>query len=171
MRLVHIIYCYRSTIKQIVISLIFAFILLNNVAAQEDPPRPITATTIQNISFGTFYQGATGGSVTILSSGIRNQGGSVVLLFGSFSPAIFEITGNPGTVISFLKPLSTLSDGSGHSMDLQIDDTNPSTPFVLTNNYPVPAQVTMGGILTVGSPAVNPPGVYNGTFAITFVKE
>ncbi len=171
MRLIHITYSFRKFFKQINISLIFVFILLNNVAAQEDPPRPITATTIQNISFGTFYQGATGGSVTILSSGSRIEGGSVVLFSGASFPAIFEVTGNPGTVISFLKPLSTLTDGSGHSMDLQIDDTNPTTPFVLTNNYPVPTQVTMGGILTVCSPAANPPGIYNGTFAITFVKE
>lgn len=171
MRLTNTKYNFRILTKQLAVSLIFVFTLLNNAKAQEDPPRPITATTIQNISFGTFYQGATGGSVTILSSGTRLQGGSVVLLFGSYSPAVFEITGNPGTVISFLKPLSTLSDGSGHSMDLQIDDTNPSTPFVLTNNYPVPTQVTMGGILTVFSPALNPPGTYNGTFAITFVKE
>jgi len=171
MRLLQSIYCYRKLLKQTVISLLFGIFISNNVVAQEDPPRPITATTIQNISFGTFYQGATGGTVTINSSGSRIEGGTVVLLFGGFYPAIFEITGSPGTVISFLKPLSTLTDGSGHSMDLQIADTNPSTPFVLTNNYPTPTQVTMGGILTVGSPAANPPGIYNGTFAITFVKE
>ena len=74
MRLTSTIYNFRILAKQIVISLIFVFTLLNNVAAQEDPPRPITATTIQNISFGTFYQGATGGSVTILSSGTRITG-------------------------------------------------------------------------------------------------
>lgn len=171
MRLLQTIYCYRKLFKQTVISLLFIFFISNNIAAQEDPPRPLTATTIQNISFGTFYQGATGGSVTVNSSGSRFAGGTVVLLFGIFSPAIFEITGNPGTVVSFLKPTSTLTDGSSHSMSFEIDETNPSTPFVLTNNYPAPTQVTMGGILTVGSPVVNPPGIYNGTFAITFVKE
>ena len=171
MRVLQKIYCYRKLLRLIVVSILFGFIISNNILAQEDPPRPLTATTIQNISFGTFYQGATGGTVTVNSSGSRFAGGTVVLLFGSFSPAIFEITGNPGTVVSFLKPTSTLTDGSSHSMSFEIDETNPSTPFVLTNNYPTPTQVTMGGILTVGTTAANPPGIYNGTFAITFVKE
>jgi hypothetical protein len=151
--------------------LIFSFFAAE-AKSQEPPPRPVIATTVQNIAFGVFYQGLAGGTVTINSAGTRTAGGSVVLLStGAYSVAIFNVRANPGTVISFLKPIATLTDGSGHSMTLQIDDTNPSTPFVTTNPYSIPTQVSMGGILTVGSPAVNPPGNYSGTFAIIFIQE
>jgi hypothetical protein len=94
------------------------------------------------------------------------------VLFGiGGSAAVFEIIANRGTVISFLKPTGSLSDGSGHSLSLQIGSANPDTPFVTTNNYPTPTQVRIGGILTIGTPLANPPGYYSGTFAITFNQE
>jgi hypothetical protein len=143
-----------------------------HAVSQEPPPRPVIATTVQNLAFGVFYQGLAGGTVTIDASGIRTAGGSVILLgSGIFSVASFNVRANPGTVISFLKPLSSLTDGSGHTMSLQIDDTNPSTPFVTTNPWSVPTTVYMGGILTVESPALNPPGNYSGTFDIIFIQE
>jgi len=141
------------------------------LSAQEPPPRPILATKTQDLSFGTIYQGGAGGTVTVLANGTRIQGGTVVLFGVGGSPAVFEVKANRGTVISFLKPTGTLTDGSGHTLSLQIDDTNPSTPFVTTNNWPIPTVVSMGGILTIGAPASNPPGNYSGTFAITFIRE
>lgn len=142
------------------------------VVAQEPPPRPVTATAIQNLSFGVFYQGAAGGTVTINYDGTRVAGGTVVLLgTGTYTAAIFDVNANPGTVISFLKPVTNLSDGSGHFLSLQIDSTNPSTPFVTTNPYTVPTQIYIGGILTIGTPLANPPGNYTGTFEIIFIQE
>ena len=140
--------------------------------AQEPPPRPVIVTTVQNLAFGAFYQGVGGGTVTVDAAGTRTSGGSVVLLSsGVHSVAVFNVRANPGTILSFLKPTATLTDGSGHSMTVQIDDTNPITPFVKTNPYSIPTPVSMGGILTVGSPAVNPPGNYSGTFNIIFIRE
>ena len=148
------------------------FLFSEEAKSQEPPPRPVIATTIQNLGFGVFYQGLGGGTVTIDAAGTRTAGGSVVLLSsGIYSVAIFDVQANPGTVLSFLKPVITLTDGSGHSMTLQIDDTSPETPFVTTNPYTVPTQVSMGGILTVGSPAANPPGNYTGTVNIIFINE
>jgi hypothetical protein len=161
-----------------IILTILLFIGINNLATGQwgdppPPPRPISVTwTNQYLSFGAFYQGASGGSVTVNSAAVRINGGSVVLLsLGTVSQAIFEIVGNPGTVISFLKPITSLSDGNGHSMTLQIGDTNPASPFVTVNSYPIPTMVYVGGILTVGNPVVNPPGNYIGTFEITFNQE
>jgi hypothetical protein len=154
------------------LSAIFIFAASGLAWAQEDPPRPITVTSTQGLSFGAFYQGASGGSVTVTSTGSRSSGGTVVLLtMGTVSQAIFEIVGNLGTPVSFLKPTSTLSDGNGHSLSLQIDDTNPGIQFVLTNVYPTPTILYIGAILTIGSPAANPPGSYSGTFDITFIQE
>ena len=165
-----------SVLRKITVKLSLSVMILLicpfSAVSQEPPPRPVIATTVQNLAFGVFYQGVAGGSVTIDAAGTRTAGGSVVLLSsGAFSVAVFNVRANPGTVISFLKPLSSLTDGSGNTMTLQIDDTNPSTPFVTTNPYSLPTPVSMGGILTVGSPAVNPPGNYSGTFDIIFIQE
>ncbi len=142
--------------------------------AQEPPPRPITVTwTSQNLSFGAFYQGAVGGSVIINSAGSRSSTGDVVLLSMGylFSAAVFNVVANPGTLISLLKPTTTLTDGSGHTLTLQIDETSPVSPFVTTVPVTSFTPVNVGGILYIGSPAVNPPGNYAGTFDLTFVQE
>jgi hypothetical protein len=154
-----------------VLPVIFLLSLSLEVIAQQDPPRPIKVTKVQDLGFGTFYQGGAGGTVTILWNGTRSSGGTVVLFGIGGSSAIFNIVANPGTIISFLKPTSSLSDGSGHFLSLQIDTTNPVSPFVITNNYPTPTPVNFGGILTIGTPLANPPGNYTGTFDITFVQQ
>lgn len=154
-----------------ILPVIFLLYCPVGLVAQEPPPRPIIATKTQDLSFGTLYQGGGGGTVTVLSDGTRSAGGTVVLFGTGGSVAIFEVRANRGTVISFLKPTSTLTDGSGHTLTFQIASTNPSTPFVTTNNWPTPTVVRMGGILTIGTPAANPPGNYSGTFAITFIRE
>jgi hypothetical protein len=168
----YLMYLIGKRVAALLVLLTLLLIVPSKAVSQEPPPRPVVATTVQNLGFGVFYQGLAGGSVTIDASGVRTAGGSVVLLSsGAFSVATFNVRANPGTVISFLKPLSSLTDGSGHTMTLQIDDTSPATPFVTTNPYSVPTPVYMGGILTVGSPAVNPPGNYSGTFDIIFIQE
>lgn len=142
------------------------------VISQEPPPRPVVVTIVQNLGFGVFYQGVGGGSVTIDAAGTRTAQGSVVLLgAGAYSTAIFSVRANPGTVISFLKPTGSLSDGNGHTMNIEITDSNPESPFITTNPYSVPTMLYMGGVLTVGSPAVNPPGHYIGTLNIIFIQE
>ena len=154
-----------------ILPVIFLLYIPIVLVAQEPPPRPVTVTKTQDLSFGTLYQGGGGGTVTLLSDGTRSAGGTVILFGTGGSVAIFDVVANIGTVISFLKPTSTLTDGSGHSLNFQIASTNPSTPFVTTNTWPTPTVVRMGGILTIGTPAANPPGNYSGTFAITFIME
>ena len=137
------------------------------LTAQEPPPRPISVTwTNQNLSFGAFYQGASGGTVTISSAGVRSSTGDVWLLFmGSTSTSRYEIVANPGTVVSVLGTTSVIADGSGHSLTLEI----PASVFVTTSG--TVTYVDIGGTLTVGTPAANPPGNYSGSFTITFNQE
>lgn len=148
----------------LVIVLLFISIYLK---AQEPPPRPISVTwTNQNLSFGAFYQGASGGTVTISSTGVRSSTGDVWLLFmGSTSTSRYEIVANPGTVVSVLGSTSIITDGSGHSLSLDI----PASIFVTSAG--TVTYVEIGGTLIVGTPAANPPGNYNGSFAITFNQE
>lgn len=138
------------------------------------PPRPITVTSAQGLSFGTFYQGASGGTVTINSAGTRTSGGTVVVFTGAFNAAVINVYSNPGTLFSFILPITgTLSDGSGHSLTIDVDvTTNPVSTFVnSSNNYATPTQIPIGGTLTIGAPAAAPPGTYTGTFNIIFVEQ
>lgn len=65
------------------------------IFAQEAPPKPISiyADPSQGLNFGSFYQGISGGTVTIFSNGTRSVSGDVIEInSGSmFTPAIFEI--------------------------------------------------------------------------------
>jgi hypothetical protein len=166
-------FCRKRQVYKLMPFILPLFLSLQALAQSgpPPPPRPIKVTKTQDLSFGTFYQGGAGGTVTILWNGTRSAGGTVVLFGVGGLQAVFSIVANRGTIITFLKPTSTLNDGSGHLLSLQIDTTSPVSPFVTTNNYPTPTIVNMGGILTIGAPAANPPGSYSGTFDITFVQQ
>ena len=82
--------------------------------AQEPPPRPITVyvNPAQGLIFGAFFQGPSGGTVIIYPDGSRAVTGSIVQanLGFPFSPAIFEVDANRGTLISILNgPDATLT--------------------------------------------------------------
>lgn len=151
--------------------------LLTSVEAisQEPPPRPIRIdATAQFLSFGAFYHGASGGSVIITPAGSRSSTGDVVLLgLGyPFSAAMFEVHANPGTVISILNgPDVSLPGNPSGSMTLHIGSSSPASPFVSTVPFSVAIPLYIGGTLTVGNSAANPPGSYSGTFDITLVQE
>lgn len=143
---------------------------------QELPPRPLTVTVslTQTLSFGAFYHFNLGGSVIINSDGSRSSTGDVVLLnMGySYSTGLYDLVGNPGTLVSILNgPDAILTGSSGGSMTLQIGNTDPTNPFIITTLPPVSTQLRIGGTLLVGNPLANPPGTYSGTFDVTFVQE
>ena len=165
----------RITPGRFLIIILLLVLPLFNIAGQEPPPRPVTVTvTAQNLSFGAFSQGPAGGSVTINEAGARSSTGDVILLgLGYvFSTALYEVVGNPGTVVSLLNGPDVLIPGSGGgSMLLHIGASSPASPFVIATTPPVPTLLNVGGTLTVGAPGANPPGSYTGTFNITFIQE
>lgn len=148
---------------------------INDSIAQEPPPRPIAVTvTAQTLSFGAFAHGAVGGTVTISSGGIRSSTGDVVLLgLGyAFSTTLYEIVGNPGTLVSILNgPDVSLPGSNGGSITLAIGASDPISPFVITAAYPTPNYLNIGGTITIGNTIANPPGSYSGTYDITFIQE
>lgn len=157
------------------ILVVFMYSISPVLKAQEPPPRPIRINaTAQGLSFGAFYHGVTGGTITITPAGARSSTGDVVLLgLGyPFSAALFQVRASPGTVIAILNspdvPIFGIPSGS---MNLHIGNTNPVSPFVSTVPYTVPIPLYIGGTLTVGNSAANPPGSYTGTFDITLVRE
>lgn len=136
----------------------------------EHPPRPVKVdvSVVQYLNFGTFSHYGTGGTVKISTSGAQTRTGDVVLLTGSYSAGLITISGNKGTVISFLIPSSSITFGAS-SMSMDDFTTDPAS-VVLPDAPGISTQlVTIGATLTVSSG--NTPGTYNGTFAITLIQE
>jgi hypothetical protein len=158
-----------------IILVVFMYSVSPVLKAQEPPPRPIRINaTAQGLSFGAFYHGASGGTVVITPAGARSSTGDVVLLSLGipFSAALFEVHAHRGTVISILNgPDAVLTGIPSGTMNLHIGSSNPSSPFVSNVNFNIAIPLYIGGTLTVGNSAANPPGSYNGTFDITLVRE
>ena len=169
--------------KQVLIKFLFvsAFAFTSLLCHAQTPtdslpgdPGGLYVYTIQNLSFGAFYHGNTGGSVIIESDGSRSTTGEIVALnLGiTYFNAIFEIEAPPGTIVSILNgPDATLTGSNGGSMTLSIGTSSPAAPFNTVLSPPSRTQVNIGGTLTVGNNAASPPGAYTGTFYITFNHE
>ena len=87
--------------------------------AQEDPPRPLKVTTFQNLSFGAFIQGNTGGQVIIDPQGNRSFTGDLIPVYLGYQyyPAIFETEAIPGSIITILNgPNITLAGNHGGTL-------------------------------------------------------
>jgi hypothetical protein len=151
------------------------------VNAQGDPtdsipgdPGGISVETVQGLHFGAFSHGPTGGSVSINTAGVRTSMGSVTELdFGvSYFEAIFDVAAPEDATVSILNGSdATLTGSNGGSMIMSLGSASPGSPFVVTIPSPGTTEVHVGGTLTVGNSAANPPGVYSGTFYITFNLE
>jgi hypothetical protein len=140
-------------------------------AAQEKPPRPVQVYPIQNLSFGAFFQGMSGGSVIVFPDGSRSTTGDLIPASMGYlhCPAIFEVDAEPGTIINILNgPDAVLTGSSGGSMILEIGDSEPQSPMIATS---LRTQIRIGGTLRVGSSMANPPGSYSGSFMITLIQE
>lgn len=162
---------YRLAVMSILVLTVYV-----KTQAQEPPPRPIAVyvNPAQGLIFGAFFQGLSGGTVIIYPDGSRSVTGSVVQanLGYPFSPAIFEIEANRGTLISILNgPDVTLTGSNGGSISLHIGSASTGSSFITTATPPARNLVKIGGTLTVGSPPANPSGNYSGLFNVTFIQE
>jgi hypothetical protein len=155
---------------------VFLFAAVFSAGAQPPPPRPITvyADPAQGLIFGAFFQGSSGGTVIVYPDGSRSVTGSLVQanLGYPFSPAIFEVDANAGTVVSIMNgPDVTLTGSNGGSITLHIGAASTGTVFTTTVAPPSRTQVRIGGTLTVGNPLANPSGSYSGSFSVTFIQQ
>jgi len=152
---------------------LFSFSLANG---QEKPPRPVIiyVNPAQGLNFGGFVQGNSGGSIIIYPNGSRSVTGSVipVSLGYSYSPAIFEVDAEPGTLVTINNgPDIRLNGSNGGFMTMHIGTSSLGSPFIATAVSPARTQLRIGGTLTVGTPIANPPGDYSGTFSVTFIQQ
>jgi hypothetical protein len=140
------------------------------------PQRTITVQATQGIHFGTFcITGGAGGTTTVGYDGTRSTTGNIALLAmaPTAHPAIFEIKLCEGRNVNITFDATTILTGSnGGTLTLDIGPTEKglSGASFATNsdcNFVTPLRV--GGTLHVPGTAI--PGVYTGSFAITFVQQ
>jgi len=140
------------------------------------PQRTITVTATQGIHFGTFcLTGGAGGTTTVGYDGTRSSTGNIALLgmAPTARPAIFEIKLCEGRNVNITFDATTILNGSnGGTLTLDIGPTEKglSGANFATNsdcNFVTPLRV--GGTLHVPGTAI--PGVYTGSFTITFAQQ
>jgi hypothetical protein len=151
-----------------------SFAQINPTDSLPGDPGALSVYTVQHLSFGAFSNGNAGGTVLVSSNGARSVTGDVVGLNLGVSAyqSIFEIDAPSGSIISILNgPDATLNGSNGGTMSLRIGNSNPSSPFITMVAQPARTSIHVGGTLTVGGSAANPPGTYAGTFYITFNYE
>ena len=164
-----------------VLVLFFVFIVSTSTASAQfglpgNPPRPITVKVdpLQGLSFGAFYLGNNGGNVIVAPNGSRSVSGSIIPVNQgfSFSPAIFQITAEPGTIITLVNgPDVMLSGSNGGKINLHIGNSDLGNQFITSATSSSPTLLRVGGTLTLDNTLANPPGNYNGIFSIIFIQQ
>ena len=137
------------------------------------PPNQMQVYSIQQLEFGSFSTGASGGMVVISPQGVRTPSGSVILMGSSFNQAIFEIQLIPGRLVDVIMgpQIQLTRIGGGGSMNMQVGPSDRGTSFITNGGHPFMNTVNVGGTLYVGNSTANPPGSYEGTFSVTFIQE
>jgi len=129
----------------LIISISVCIFLLNGrLSAQEEPPRPMSLSTFQNLSFGAFITGFMGGTVIIYPDGTRSVTGDIITVFQGYQhhPAIFEVEANPGVIISIMNgPDISLNGSNGGTLTLHLGGSIPESPFINTLRPPFSTQI------------------------------
>lgn len=163
------------------LGLVLLFVLaqlpgVQKVCAQQTPfppPNQMEVYGVQQLNFGSFTTGTSGGTVVISPEGFRSSTSTVILMGGNFNQAIFEIKLIPGRLVQIILgpqvPLNRI--GGGGSMNMQVGPSDKGGSFVTSGGHPFFNPVKVGGTLYVGSTAANPAGAYEGQFSVTFIQE
>lgn len=131
-------------------------------------PAQVTSSIIQQLSFGTFCAGQSGGTITVNTDGATTTTGDVITIGkGSVAtPAVIELVAPVGSRIAILETNSLLKGSNGNTMSLRIKGTDPVMPFITKTPR---TSVNIGGTLTVSKPGQTASGKYNGQVFITFL--
>jgi len=140
------------------------------------PQRTLSVTATQGIHFGTFcLTGGSGGTVTVGYAGERTSTGDILLLSinPTAHPSVFEIKLCEGRNVNITFDATTILNGSPEgtlTLDIGPTEKGPSGSSFSTKsdcNFITPLRI--GGTLHVPGSAV--PGIYTGSFAITFNQQ
>lgn len=131
---------------------------------------PIAIASGAALSFGTFANGGTQGSVTVSTAGTLTSSGGVSHTAGPAAAASFAITGAPGATFRLAATVVALTDGKGHTMPLDLigdfDGAGATTPGMPAAGTLAGGSQTLhlGGRLSVA--AGQAPGAYSGEIGV-----
>lgn len=134
----------------------------------------VTATTRQNLHFGSFTHGNLGGTITVSPNGTRSATGDIILLNSGApcTPVVFELTARPGAVLSVVGgPGATLSGSKGGAIRLLTSSSRGGNSPIFTEISPGHTLVAIGGTLTVGNARSTPSGEFMGSFSVIVTQE
>ena len=153
---------------------VFFLLLFGVIIKVPGRAQDFSVYTLQNISFGAFFQGNAGGTIEVSAEGARSVTGDIVPIYLGipYYQAIFEIEAPVGTIVSILNNAEVKLPGSnGGLLTWTIGSTNPYSPFIISVPAPGRTQVQIGGKLKTEGAGSNPAGSYSGTVFITFNHE
>ena len=140
------------------------------------PNRSITISATQPLHFGTFSLAGMGsGTVSVGYDGIRIATGNIFLsaLAPTAQPAIFDVKLCQGRNVTItFAPTTMLTGSNGGSFTVDIGPTEKGvsgSQFPIENNCDFITTLRVGGTLHI--PGSSPPGIYTGSFEITFEQE
>jgi hypothetical protein len=139
------------------------------------PPNRLQVYLVQDLSFGSFFTGTSGGAVVITPEGNRTVSGTVIVLPCSpGTPAILEVRLTPNNMvhISFPSSATLRSTGGNETMTVTgFTSDKPGNSFVTARGRPFINPVRVGATLNAGNTANHPAGNYTGSFTVTFIEE
>lgn len=162
----------RHLLKLLPFAIFFLFVTF--LQAQPGlPERGITVLPTQAINFGVFCVGGPGTIEVDYQGNVNVTGGVVSINTITVTPAIFEIKLCQGRTITLNYDYSVFLDGSnGGQLELIIGATERGISgdvFPSENNCNFITPLRVGGKLVVPANAV--PGVYTGSFPMSFTQE
>ncbi len=139
------------------------------------PPNQLQVFATQELNFGSFFAGSTGGEVIVSPEGSRSTTGSVMeLALSPGMPAIFDVRLIPGRIVHISFPQSAMLTRIGSSESIMISgfmSDKQGNYFVTTSAHPFINPVKVGATLHVGGGVATRSGDYVGSFTVTFVQE
>ena len=167
---------YIILIKSLLLTILICICGSSTFSQPVFPQRTITITPTQDIHFGTFCKiGNSGGTVIVGYDGTRTCTGDIapVNIAPTAHEAIFAIKlcqGRNVTITFDATTILTGSEGGTFTLDLGPTEKGGNGASFSTNsdcNFITPLR--MGGTLEVPGTAI--PGIYSGSFAITFNQQ
>lgn len=132
---------------------------------------------VQELAFGSFVTGSTGGTVVVSPEGNRSVTGTVIgLALSPVSSAVFEveIAGRHWIHFNFPESAQLTRTGGSESMTItNFTSDKPENRFRTDPGPPKTYPVKVGATLNVQNSTINPQGDYTGTFTVTvtFIRE
>jgi hypothetical protein len=131
----------------------------------------ITATETSQLNFGSFSPGILGGKIIMSPEGVALTTGTVIMGSGVPNPGSFYLTGDDAASFSISLPdgpaiLTHLSSSKEMTVSDWISDPPAGEG---TGMFQGGSQtVNIGATLNISNLMENPPGLYSGTYVITF---